>query len=221
MRIRRIQFATLGTSPEVVLNSIRHVPMDEIHLFTDDVNSAEVVKIEKFYNNEYLRIPVYSHHIDKFDLMNCLLVIIQEVKKVKKEFDNSSKIEITLHMTGGTKIMTSAMLLVGYMTGSRVFYIKKLRESDDIGELIWIPIPRVSTRDFKKSKLELFKALGSISHPISLTELKKYTNLKSVQSMTRYIQFFEENDLIESKYNGKQRLISLTNTGKILYALMD
>ena len=43
----RVQFATLGKSPEVVLNALRHVPMDELHLFTDDFEAPEVVEIEK------------------------------------------------------------------------------------------------------------------------------------------------------------------------------
>ncbi|MCY3410072.1 MAG: hypothetical protein INQ03_00415 [Candidatus Heimdallarchaeota archaeon] len=217
----RVQFATLGTSPEVVLNALRHVPMDELHLFTDSRESPEIVEIEKFYTNEPLKIPVFTHIVDKFDLMDSLLVMIRETRTVNRKYQENQKFELVLNMTGGTKIMTSAMLLVGYMTGSRVFYLKKLRGEEGIGELIWIPIPRVSTQDFKGTRLDVFKALGEVNKPISLTNLKGFTNLKAVQSLTRYIKIFEDYDLIESNYDGKDRLVSLTNTGKILYALMD
>ncbi len=217
----RVQFASLGKSPDVVLNALRHVPMDEIHLFTDSDDSPELASIKKFYENDPLRIKVYNHIIDKFDLMNCLLNMIEGIKKVRKKYQSDPKLKITLNMTGGTKIMTSALLLVGYMTASPVFYLKKLREDDGIGELIWVPMPRVSTRDFRDTRLKIIKTLGEINRPISLSLLKKETGLRTVQSMTRYIKEFENQDLIESDYQGKERLVSLTDTGKVLVALME
>jgi len=216
----RIQFATLGTSPEVVLNALRHVPMDELHLFTDNLDAVEVVEIEKFFTNPPLKIKVNSHVVDKFDLMNCILVMIRTIKNVKKDITGND-FEITLNMTGGTKIMTSAMLLVGYMVGARVFYLKKLRDDIGIGELIWIPMPSVSANNLNNIQVELLVALSKVNKPISLTNLKNMTSPKSLQAMRRYIDFFEDNLLIQSTNKGKERLIELTNSGKILVALMD
>ncbi len=217
----RVQFSTLGTSPEVVLNALRHVPMDEIHLFTDRNDASEVIEIEKFYTNKPLEIAVYTHVVDKFDLMDSILVMIEAIKTIQKKYQEIENLDITLNMTGGTKIMTSAMLLVGYMTATRVFYIKKLREDRGIGELIWIPMPRVAYNEIKGPKLEMIKALGIMDIPISLTRLKNSTSLKSIQAMSRYIQYFEDENLISSEYKGKERRVILTNTGRILAAMIE
>ena len=59
--------------------------------------------------------------------MDCLLVIIREIRKVQRKYEmKDPNLEITLNMTGGTNPMVASMLLAGYMTGGKVFYLKKL-----------------------------------------------------------------------------------------------
>lgn len=217
----KVQLATLGTSIEVIKSGFQHSPFDELYLFADPIDTPEISKLKLEFLDFLPHIKINVIQISKFDIIKSLEIIIETYKLIKKTYREFKNLKITMNMTGGTKIMTSSMLLAAHMASEEIFYIKKAREDEnDYGEKIDIPTTKIQINEINAQRKKLILALAK-NNSLSLTQLAKYTGYRGPQSIARYIDEFENKNLITIDREGTERLVQLTPGGKILLYLLE
>ena len=217
----KVQLATLGTSIEVIKSGFQHSPFDELYLFADPIDTPEIYNLKLEFSNFLPHINIHVVKISKFDLNNSLETIIETYRQIKNEYANIENLKITMNMTGGTKIMTSSMLLAAHMTSEEIFYIKKAREDEnDYGEKIEIPITKIQISEITGKRKKLILELAK-ENTLSLTKLAHNAGYRGPQSIARYMNEFEDKNLITVYREGTKKCVQLTPGGKILLYLLE
>ena len=209
-----IHIATVGLTKEPILQGVNAYPIDKLILLhsNDDKskeNSHEIASAVK-----ELKIECEIAEVDAFDLEDVLISIMNIHKKYAQE-------DLSINLTGGTKVMASAALLAGYILGLRVYYIQDGSIDKNKGKYIKertieLPVPRVNIHDLEQTQKDIlsyiFKEGGRLEKANTvLHEVLKITK----QNASYHLKQLTKKDLISLTIDGRNKIVKLTNTGKL------
>ncbi len=145
-----IHIATVGTTTSIISDVITGVGgMDRIYLLTsnDAQNFAQAVK------SEFPRMDVRIIITDQYDFMKIINLIYEIKKDVENEFDNDDRIlrniRYSVNITGGRKIMASALAVASIYLRADIYYKKEQLEGMSIDDSI-IKVDKLSLFDDSK-----------------------------------------------------------------------
>jgi DNA-binding MarR family transcriptional regulator len=218
----KIMFSSLGNREGAVSQAFRLLGPDRMVVFTSENMREIAYELEaKMYNN--FSIMVKTVIVDQFDLMDNVNKAIEaygeELKNAKEK--GYPGIDLSINMTGGTKLMSAAMLLTGYILKSEVYYIQgdeKMKPEDQ--KLIQAPLPRVFLDDLNEQKREILRTLSKYPN-ISLKDLSERVNMKSTSALKRHTDYLEDQELIVGQHNGREKHLKLTNSGQLLVNIVS
>jgi DNA-binding MarR family transcriptional regulator len=214
-----VLFATLGFTPEAVKPVIAWIKdLEEVILFHSKHKKSEKAMREIRNICRGLGVEFESHQVkDEYSLA----LSMREIKKVGGRYKDK---EIIFNVTGGTKMLTSAGLLVCILEGIKAVYV---RQKDD--KVLEVPLLKMRYEDLlserEKELLSLISTKCNDKHECELSEIYK-EKLSKVKGegkvadsvITYYLDKLEGRGLIE-RVEGKDKrskLIKLKETALFL-----
>ncbi len=224
---KNVYVATVGLTKQPVIDGLRIKPFDYIYLITNDTHNKDSVNN---YSKENPKNIAYSikDFVDEFfsSTQKCEIFLVnlmdfnESLDKIISIYKNHRKDNITVNITGGTKIMVSAALIGAYVIGAEILYVKEAKEKDVTLEerIIWLPTPKIPIEELGESHRKLLLILDKQPNK----ELKRATTYLSQElrlkkpTISAHINFLRENKLIEYKRSGRDVIIKLTASGELL-----
>jgi len=214
-----IHIATVGLTKEPILQGIRAYPVDKLFLLhsNDDESEQNSKNIQE--ELKPLGISCELIEVNAYALEDVILNILDIQKKHPKD-------NLHINLTGGTKVMASSALLAGYILGLNVYYLLdgsiERNKDKTIKELtLELPIPKTSLKELEEvqSKIIVFIAQegGIIERANSV--LNENLNI-SKQNASYHLKQLESKELISVISIGRNKDVSLTNTGKLFARML-
>ncbi len=209
-----VHIATVGLTEEPIIHGMNAYPVDKLILLhsNDDKskeNSLEIVKVA-----EKMKIICEVHEVDAFDLENVIISIMDLHKKHRQD-------NLSINLTGGTKVMASAALLSGYILGVRIYYIQdgsiEKNQGKGIKELtIELPVPKTNIDDLEETQRNILSYVYQENGLLERANTAIHEALKiSKQNASYHLKQLEDKELISLTIDGRNKIVKLTNTGKL------
>lgn len=217
-----ILFSTLGGSLGSVTSILRFLRWDILYIFVSDKfhKGAHDIKDSILLLHPKSKEKIKIIVIDAFDIEDCISKIVVAHKELRKAWSQTHKLEFSFNMTGGTNIMSSSMLLSGYILSTNVFYVKaNLEDENDDGELIKMPLPKLELNQITDKMKEIMFQLSN-GRRLKLVQLANIAEFKSTPALKRHTDKLIEKNILETTKVGRDVFVSLTISGRILYSLL-
>ena len=209
-----VHIATVGLTKEPIFHGVNTYPVDKLILLhsNDDKskeNSLEIAKVVK-----EMKIICEIQEVDAFDLENVMITIMDLHKKYVQD-------NLSINLTGGTKVMASAALLAGYILGVRVYYIQdgsiEKNKGKGIKELtIELPVPKTNITDLEETQRNMLAYIYQEKGYLERANTAIHEALKiSKQNASYHLKQLVEKELISLTIDGRNKIVKLTNTGKL------
>ena len=209
-----VHIATVGLTKEPIFHGVNTYPVDKLILLhsNDDKskeNSLEIAKVVK-----EMKIICEIQEVDAFDLENVMITIMDLHKKHVQD-------NLSINLTGGTKVMASAALLAGYILGVRVYYIQdgsiEKNKGKGIRELtIELPVPKTNITDLEETQRNMLAYIYQEKGYLERANTAIHEALKiSKQNASYHLKQLVEKELISLTIDGRNKIVKLTNTGKL------
>jgi len=215
-----IHIATVGLTKEPIFHGVNAYPIDKLILVHSNDDKSKENSHEIASAIKEMRIECEIAEVDAFDLEDVIISIMDIHKKYAQE-------NLSINLTGGTKVMASAALLAGYILGLRVYYIQdgsiEKNKGRSIKELtIELPVPRVNIHDLEQTQKDvlsyIFKEGGRLEKANTvLHEALKITK----QNASYHLKQLAGKDLISLTIDGRNKIANLTNTGKLFARIVS
>lgn len=205
--MRNLHIATVGKSPGPIIEGIRVYPIDDLYMLYNKGSRKEAFEIKKSAINWKLECNMIE--VDQFDIENIFVTILLIQRR-----NLGSKIYI--NVTGGTKIMSNAAFLAGYLIGATIYYIREAQENESLQDcVIELPVPKIQLDDIDENQQKILSHLlinnGKIT--TGTTELSKNLHLKP-QLISYHLKRLETANLIINEKKGRINIINLTSAGR-------
>ena len=215
-----VHIATVGLTIEPIFQGVNAYTIDKLILLhsNDDKsyeNSVEISKVIKKMDIDYEIVE-----IDAFDLEN-VIISIMDIHK-KHNLDN-----ISINLTGGTKVMASAALLAGYILGLRVYYILDGSIERNKGKskkelVIELPVPKTNIHDLEETQRRIISYIYQENGILERANSALYEKLKiTKQNASYHLKKLVSKELITLKIDGRNKIATLTNTGKLFARIVS
>jgi CRISPR locus-related DNA-binding protein len=205
--MEEIQIALVGLTPEAITAGLRFKKADKIYL----LHSKETLKYAEKLDKDLSAVgyaKIYLEEINPFELNSTVYKII-EIKN--KEVNNN----ISINITGGTNLMAGAATSAAYFCGASAFYVlfdKKNKQSTGIYEL---PIPNLPY--FKNLNKEKREILTFVSKKGQVKQIDIARDLgKTPQAISRHLKTLKRMKFVNIEENGREKIVNLTNEGKLV-----
>jgi len=220
MSTLNIHIIGVGYKPEPILKIIRSdMPCDRIHLLWNEetkITEAKEKIVSTLKEMGFDDDNLITNKVDAFDyqdILNKIMVICQQ-EKIKAD-DSDNKVRFFFNMTHGTRLMTGAMSTASLLIGGQLYYLKeeKERESVSINDLIIkIPAPKIPSLDsLTEERRRFLKKVCENKNGLTVSDLA--IDFKSKQNVNQFVGFFEENNLVERRREGRNTRIVATEIG--------
>lgn len=153
----KILISTFGPDPENTLAAMRALPYEKLVLILskDSMATAGYDKIRE--SEQRSKGTLESLIVDDFDLKDCFRNIVDYVQanRIIKIKDKTLENQISINISGGSKIMGDATLLAAFHLGLPAYHCEKMRT-------IRLPVIRgASLRDrFSDSQVAVLREMG-------------------------------------------------------------
>ena len=209
-----VHIATVGLTKEPIFHGVNTYPVDKLILLhsNDDKskdNSLEITRVV-----EEMKIVCEIQEVDAFDLENVMITIMD----LHKEYVNDN---LSINLTGGTKVMASAALLAGYILGVRVYYIQdgsiEKNKGKGISDLtIELPVPKTNINDLEDTQRNILAYIYQENSYLERANTAIHEALTiSKQNASYHLTKLKEKELIILTIDGRNKIAKLTNTGKL------
>lgn len=209
-----VHISTVGLTKEPIFHGMNAYPVDKLILLhsNDDKskeNSHEIAKVA-----EKMEIICEVQEVDAFDLENVLITIMDFHKKHKQD-------NLSINLTGGTKVMASAALLSGYILGVRIYYILdgsiEKNQGKGIKELtIELPVPKTNIDDLEETQRNILSYVYQENGLLERANTAIHEALKiTKQNASYHLKQLNDKELISLTIDGRNKIVKLTNTGKL------
>lgn len=206
-----VLFATLGFTPQSVIASIRWVPdLEKVVLFHSRHGKSRDARDSVRKACDAIGIEVESWEVaDEYSL-------IPLMKQMNDKVDEYRSSNLIFNVTGGTKMLASAALLLCVFRGMKTIYV---RESD--GAVIEVPIMRINYSELlSKKEKSVLKTILDICGNKDMVELSKvYRSIKNTKSVTAlYLDELEKKGLIErvnDPENGRKKWLIIKEAARV------
>ncbi len=214
--MRNVQIATVGERPEPIKEGINAYRVDDLYLLHDQKTKNKASEIKKLAIA--LNIQCTMVEIVQFDMEDIFLNIIRIAKKNQNH-------NIMINVTGGTKIMSNAAFIAGYLLHATVFYVQKDEEKKGIPlekRIYELPVPRVQIEDLDDKQINILKFLLENDGKLEkgTTSLSKGLNI-APQLVSYHIIKMENGKLLKTEKIGRDNHISLTSAGRFLARYLE
>ncbi|MBU0899020.1 MAG: hypothetical protein KKB03_04100 [Nanoarchaeota archaeon] len=196
---------------------------------TKKITNNLISKIKEIIDTEI-------HYVDYYDFDDCLFTLVKIIEKNINEYD-----AIGINISSGNKILVTASILVSQYYPIEIFYVipEQYNVNDDrpfltSGAKGIVKLPTFDIKELvvpTKKQGEIFNEIGY--DKINFSDLvKKYSESRKIELDKRKMEkmkslFFyhlknlKEKKLVELEIKNRQLLISLTNTGKFIFKIME
>jgi len=210
--VMKVLVATVGGTEEPVIAAARKIGLDKAILIAgkpaseifddpvkDDVNPLEVSgKIRERLEN--LGANVEMVLVNPFNFEECSIKTMEVLEKEKSK-------DISVIISGGTKIQALAASYAAFVCGCRMFYVQETKNGS---ELVEIPLTFAEFDGLSKSRKQVLKVLeegddaGRIAKKLRISK----------KTASQYLKELREYGLVEAM-NGKVKRYRLTFAGRI------
>ncbi|MBD3192321.1 MAG: helix-turn-helix domain-containing protein [Candidatus Heimdallarchaeota archaeon] len=209
-----IHIATVGLTKEPIFHGVNSYPVDKLVLLHSNDDKSELNAKEISDTLEKMEIECEIKEVDAFDFEN----VIIKVMEIHKQFLSEN---ISINITGGTKIMASAALLSGYILGLNVYYIQDGSLNKNTGKsikdlTIELPVPKINIQDLEETQRDILSYIFKENSTLEKANTELYEALKiSKQNASYHLKKLAEKELITLTIDGRNKIARLTNTGRL------
>ncbi|MFW6383110.1 MAG: hypothetical protein ACOCZQ_00545 [Nanoarchaeota archaeon] len=211
-----VHIASLGKETGHIMSAFKNYKIESLLLITSKKFENEALEIKKKVG--YFDTETDIVYIDPFS-QRAYMEILNQTFSFLKERD--SKEGIFFNITGGTNLMSSAVLTAAQFLGGSAYYIIKGKGGD---EFIEVPIVKISLKDAltQKQKRILNIIFREQKRSGAITNLNNFAQRSGLykQKLRFYIQHFEKLNLIRINKNGREHTLELTETGHLIKQLL-
>lgn len=208
----KVMVATVGGSEEPVIAAARKIGLDKAILITgkpaseifddpvkSDINPLEVSeKVREKLEN--LGADVEIVPVNPFNFEECS---IKTMEVLEKESSNN----VSVIISGGTKLQALAASYAAFVYGCRMFYVQETRTGS---ELVEVPVTFAEFDEIPRSRKQVLKVLEDGDDASKISEKLGI----SKKTASQYLKELREYGLLEAK-EGKVKRYRLTFIGKI------
>lgn len=209
--MRNLQIATVGETAAPIKEGINAYRTDDLYLLFDEKTKNNAIEIRKLA--EELNIKCSLVEIIQFDMEDIFLHII----KIAKKNPNHN---IIINVTGGTKIMSNAAFIAGYLLHANVFYIREDKENKGVPlqERVYeLPVPSIQIENLDVKQISILKFILDNNGKIEKGTSQISNGLKlSPQLVSYHILKLEGGNLVKTEKTGRNNIISLTSAGRFV-----
>ena len=143
--MKKILFALVGFSLPIFAFAANN-PKIAVFNLQQVLQNDPAITIEQQISQLY-RIYVKTEVVDEFNIVDCMTKAMSIARyESKRATENNSMVKFSINITGGTKILSVALVMISSLLGAELFYIKSPRAMDDkksaeLDERIDIPLP--------------------------------------------------------------------------------
>ena len=149
--MHNLHIATVGKTPGSIIEGIRAYPIDKLYLLYNEGSVEEAKEIKQSADN--LKLECNLLEIDPFDIED---IFVQILLIERRNFPSN----IFINITGGTKIMSNAAFIAGYLMGARIYYIRIDSGGESLQDrVIELPVPKVSMADIDENQQRILSHL--------------------------------------------------------------
>ena len=151
-----IQIATLGFTPEVVMEGLRKVLPKKLYIIhTENVQGKPKEQVETYAKKlkkeieSLFKIQVALLKVDKYDSSAVIGAILDTIQKERdKDQDLDSK-DFAINITGGTKAMVAGAACAAYLAQTKMYYVLLPEEAKGKQLVRELPVPSRAKNDTK------------------------------------------------------------------------
>jgi len=208
----KIIVATVGGSEEPVIAATRKLGLDKAILvvgkpasdiFDEPIkNDIDPVKVSESIRRklESLGVSVEVILVNPFNFEECC---IKTMEVIERERSN----DVSVIVSGGTKIQALAASYAAFICGCRMFYVQETKNGS---ELVEIPLTFAEVDELSKSRKQVLKVLEDGDDAGRIAEKLRI----SKKTASQYLKELREYGLVEAM-NGKVKRYRLTFAGRI------
>lgn len=218
-----VLFATLGFTPQAVIPALRHIGnLEKVVIFHSPDKRSRDAKEEVKKSCESIGVECIPYEItDVYSITES----VREMSNVMRDYSTNN---VIFDITGGTKMMASAALLLCVMKGVKAIYV---RETD--GKVLDAPMLRMSYSDaLTQKEKETLREIAAVYEKnadrerdrIDLATVYKVLGERNAKSViSGRLSKLERLGLIETypdERNGRKKYLLLKDAAK-LYLLLE
>ena len=219
-----VLFATLGFTPQAVIPALKHIgDLELVVIFHSPDKRSRDAKEEVRKSCESINVECRPFEITD------VYSITDSVREMSNVIKNYTTKDVIFNITGGTKMMASAALLLCIMKGIKTIYV---RETD--GKVLDAPMLRMSYSDaLTEREKETLRILASVYEKnfdiekgrVDLSIVYKGLEKKNAKSViSGRLSKLNELGLIEmhpDERNGRKKYLVLKDAAKLYLLLED
>lgn len=212
--LMKVLVATVGGSEEPIITAARKLGLDRAILITgkpakevfdeplNDINPVEVSESIKS-KLESLGTEVEVFEVNPFNFEECCIKTLDIIGKEKSN-------DVSVVISGGTKIQALAASYAAYVCGCRMFYVQETKNGSEVVE---IPLTFPEVNELSKSKKQVLRVLEDGDDVAKIAEKMGI----SKKTASQYLKELREYGLVEA-YGGKIKKYKFTFAGKLYIA---
>lgn len=212
-----VLFATLGFTHHAVMPSLRWAKdLKKVVLFHSKNAKSKDAKEKIREGCEALGVEFEPYEVkDEYALTSLVEEMSEELSKISKEHRNE---EIIFNITGGTKMLASAALILCIMKGIKAIYI---RETD--GEILEVPLLRMKYSDMlTPAEKRTLSGIAKICEEKGSDEIKLSSvyekRMRSAPVISSHVKRLEELGLVETfvkENNKREKWLKFKDSAKL------
>lgn len=216
-RMQRVQIATVGKSPEPVIDGFRRHSVDQLILLhspeTLDVASDIKRRVEDLSGHKMCNLV----EIDAFEMRD----IVAKLVGAARRFPES---QIRVNITGGTNVMAAAALVACFTLGASAFYVKESVAGTRVSlaeSVVELPVPRVSIESLDENQSAILRELGIRGGTLRKANVSLRDALGIAPQLVSYhLRELRKKRLIDLHLEGREKTASLTDSGLLFAELI-
>jgi CRISPR locus-related DNA-binding protein len=208
-----VLFGTLGWRPESLIPSIKSTKsLEKLYFYYSDHKDSIKARDKVVEYCSTIGLVVEPMEIRKpFNLIDIATRIKKDVERVSAGGEM-----IRFNIAGGTRLMSSAALLVCILKGIPTTYVH-----DDTFEEIQLPLLQMDYSEaFTSKQKEILKVLRKIGKPIKQTELAKQVGIHKA-TLNHHIKELKKRGAIEIKDHDKDGRVSMISLAPHIHLLLE
>ncbi|MDY6985223.1 MAG: hypothetical protein SVE93_02305 [Candidatus Thermoplasmatota archaeon] len=212
-----VLLATLGFTHQAVMPSLRWAKnLKKVVLFHSKNAKSKEAKEKIREGCKALGVQFEPYEVkDEYALTSIIKEMNEELSRISKEYRNE---EIIFNITGGTKMLASAALIICIMKGIKAIYI---RETD--GEILEVPLLRMKYSDVLTSaEKKTLRGIADICEENGSDEIRLSLiyekHMRSDSVISTYIKKLEKLGLVETfvkEDNRREKWLKFKDSAKL------
>ena len=215
-----VHIATVGRSKEPILLGVRAFAVDKLILLHSDDKETRNHSQEICKELDALQISCEKREVNAYSLDDVVYVISEIQDKHRSDI-------ISINLTGGTKVMSAAALLAGFILGVDVYYLLNEREERHRGKTIKeltleLPVPKTNFKELEDTQRAILIYISNRGGSLKRANTELQEALGSTkQNISYHLKQLNKKELIAIEIEGRTKNVELTRTGKLFAKVLS